>query len=152
MITQSTARGNDVETFGIASLPYSFLLASKHEGKHASLSRRYSTMSGGFNQTISNIRLVGVGLFGDCQRVDGSSNTSVIGLNECIANQDGELVWQEQGEFESSCENISLSSDGVRLTCDARHSNGEMVSASLDLSERIRNKNGELTFGSSDSA
>jgi hypothetical protein len=101
-------------------------------------------MPAGFDQTISNIRLVGVGLFADCQRADGSSNTSVIGLNECVANQDGQLVWQAQGDFSSSCENITLSSDGVCLTCDARRINGEMVSASLDLSERIQNKNGEL--------
>jgi len=61
-----------------------------------------------------------------------------------VANIEGKLVWQRDGNFARSSHNIEVSPDGSVLKCISGTSSGQKVPAQLNLSEHIANIEGKL--------
>lgn len=66
----------------------------------------------------------------------------------CFANIDGALVPSDNGYFGNSCENVSVDKwlDGTKtslapvfLRADCRNKSGKLLSAAIEISERLRN-------------
>ncbi len=97
-----------------------------------------------FSMTSQDIQLEGTTLVATCQTMDGDWSSSVLDLNEGIANIDGVLKWQWNGNFAASSKNLCL--DGNWLKCQSRTMSGEWVDAQINLDECVTNNNGNLQF------
>ncbi|KAK6346625.1 hypothetical protein TWF696_006745 [Orbilia brochopaga] len=78
----------------------------------------------------------------------GGKKISWINLSECIANRGGELVWQKNGNFGSTCYLDDGTNTGPRWNTDlyiwCPNGKGQVVSAAINLDERLVNRNGRL--------
>jgi hypothetical protein len=63
-----------------------------------------------------------------------------------VVNHNGELKWALGGNFRTTCEDIQLSANGFSLSCVAMQEDGNKIAATLDLTERIQNNDGELVI------
>ncbi|MCL6752886.1 hypothetical protein KBT16_18690 [Nostoc sp. CCCryo 231-06] len=75
---------------------------------------------------------------------------TILNLNDHIANNDGNLVWQKNGGFSASVKNCSLSGvgqsrRGLLLTCDAARRDGSFVRSAINLDDKIANYDSKLT-------
>lgn len=100
----------------------------------------------------------------DCRSVGGFYRTCYLDLDCCIANDDGRLVWAQNGNFSRSADNgrtrfslfgLPLSDGNLRtfivqrngesyLHAKVRKVNGDEVETEINLDEHITNNNGNL--------
>jgi hypothetical protein len=98
-----------------------------------------------FSQSCSNVCFNKGILQADCRRTDGTSKRSKIDLDKYIANENGNLILQPNGQFSRTCTDMSIS-DGV-LHCLALQANGQFrQAASIDLNNFVKNDNGNLVW------
>jgi hypothetical protein len=95
-----------------------------------------------FQLTSKAIALDGITLTATCRGQNGMSAKSTLDLNTCIANIDGKLVKTVDGNFAASCSDIWL--NGTILRCMAQRTNGDRVTAQINLANFIANKDGRL--------
>jgi hypothetical protein len=106
--------------------------------------------AGLFTRSCSKITLNGGDLEAACRMRDQRTFQSSITLNNIIANVDGKLTWQRegQGHFLASSQNCHLTYKPVMtlLHCNTRRMDGEWTSSCLNLDEQIDNNNGTLQY------
>ncbi|PSR90465.1 Cyanovirin-N [Coniella lustricola] len=80
-------------------------------------------------------------------RADGEFVESEIDLNSCIGNEDGSFQWGA-GNFSESAEEIRFEFEGDQpiLRARLRRENGEWEERDINLTERIMNRDGCLSF------
>jgi len=108
--------------------------------------------NGGFTKECKNIKafvFIRQGgyspLNADCNNAAGQLALTYIDLNRLITNNDGKLVWQENGNFAASVKDCRVDvSDVSILQCKAAKREGGFVDASINLDEEIGNYDGEL--------
>src|SRR6516164_1985261 len=85
-------------------------------------------------------------LTADCRRQDGTYLKAEVNLNDLITNNHGSLQWGRPGgaDFQQSCSGDALS--GSKLTSSCVASPEVKKSTQIDLSEKITNDNGKLTY------
>ena len=118
-------------------------------GSFALLLTSAALAAGDFTQTCRDIDLRrGSVLEAVCRSVSGRPSRDRINLNDYIANIDGDLRWQRNGNFSASSRNCDL--DRYRgntiLRCDTQRRNGTWTSSSVNLDDRIANINGTLRY------
>jgi len=103
---------------------------------------------GEFTKSCTNIDLVGASLFADCKDQNGRPTNAGISLNNRIGNEDGRLVWENDGNFSGSTRNcdVETSSGRTFLHCDSQRRDGSWTSSSLNLDEHIADINGSLRY------
>lgn len=97
-----------------------------------------------FSLSSSDIHLDGSQLKARCKDRAGSYHDSSIELNNYIANIDGELRWQANGNFIASSRKVSLA--GSVLRCQSRTRGGDWRDTSVNLDDKISNFNGKLIY------
>lgn len=114
---------------------------------------------GGFAQSCTDLKMYHNAhgwLFAHCPRSDGRINYSArINLNNHIANHNGELVWQQNGNYVASCGRVHVNPseneeklDGTVLYTHCRIGGGYQDHATgIDLNRRILNQDGNLVYG-----
>lgn len=90
-------------------------------------------------------------LTANCRRRDGSIHYGAsINLNNYITNRFGNLKWQSGGDFEESCYQIGLESQGTPsptfMSGFCYNENGYANGTSINLNENITNNNGNLQY------
>ena len=113
---------------------------------------------GGFAQSCTDIRMYykhasdrGM-VFAHCPRRDGRINYMArINLNDHIANNNGELVWQPNGNYRGTCGwSTALEKaeklDGTVLYTKCKSKDGKIHATGIDLNRRIINDNGDLKY------
>ncbi|KAF9961431.1 hypothetical protein BGZ72_003688 [Mortierella alpina] len=96
-------------------------------------------------------RLKNPTLTASCQDDDGEWNLTSLNLDQVLANIFGKFVWGDHN-FSRSAYNIQLDSQTADLSAslltNERDANNveKANSAKVNLAERIRNDNGQLTF------
>ncbi|CCX10125.1 Cyanovirin-N [Pyronema domesticum] len=101
-----------------------------------------------FHVTASNIRLEGNELVANLDNGSGESPEARIDLNTVLGNEDGHFSWGGKN-FSASAENICLeiAADGMPiLRADLKNSDEALVSANVNLTERLINTFGEFQF------
>ncbi|BDD57751.1 hypothetical protein MAP00_003095 [Monascus purpureus] len=84
-----------------------------------------------------------------CRKPDGTWCSSTLDLNDCLGNNNGKFIWGRTS-FAESASQIHLSLEGnegipfLHAQLNDRH--GSQQSASINLMERIRNENGQLSY------
>ncbi|KAF9324397.1 hypothetical protein BG006_000555 [Podila minutissima] len=84
-----------------------------------------------------------------CQRKDGRWVESSLDLDTIIGNDDGYFSWEGENFSMSAADpvTIKVASDSVLLRTDLRKANGDWRQGeTLELSERIENLDGQLSF------
>ncbi|TLD23320.1 hypothetical protein PspLS_07441 [Pyricularia sp. CBS 133598] len=76
-----------------------------------------------------------------CRNNVGGYQVSGLDLNLCLANLDGKLTWQWNGNFQSSCYNISPA-DPSSIAAECHPKAGTGVWNVVDLNQGIHNYNG----------
>ena len=97
-----------------------------------------------FSLTSTDVKLEGSKLKARCKDRSGNYHDSEIELDNYIANIDGVLKWQPNGNFAASSHNGSLV--GSVLKCQSATRTGEFRDASINLDEKISNFNGKLIY------
>ncbi len=100
---------------------------------------------GNFSQSCSKITLDGSRLSANCSRSNGSVRRASIDLDQYIQNNQGQLQWLPNGNFNHSCKNIRLVNNH-RLRANCSRSDGTTTDTSIDLNDRIENKQGDLQY------
>ncbi|KAF3926261.1 hypothetical protein ABW20_dc0105278 [Dactylellina cionopaga] len=70
-----------------------------------------------------------------------------VNVNDCIANDDGNLHWRKNGGFSGSCSfdlSTGVQSNGALLV-RCRKNNGSVAITGIFLNEHLVNRNGRLT-------
>ncbi len=97
-----------------------------------------------FLKDCSKVKIEANILKATCLNNDSSVQIS-IDLDQCIANFNGRLLWNDNpyGLFSKNCQSCSLC-DSV-MTCQCMRADlGSSVSASIDLKDGVENSSGEL--------
>jgi hypothetical protein len=84
---------------------------------------------------------------GRCFNANHQLVDSVVWLPGCIGNNDGQLVWGGL-YFDRSCRNCVLEfalPHEYRLSCTCRRANGAWVNDTIQVSEYLWNRNGQLS-------
>ena len=97
-----------------------------------------------FSLSSTDIKLEGSQLKARCKDRAGSYHDAAIELNSYIANIDGVLKWQANGNFIASTRNVSLTS--ATLKCQSKTRSGAWRDTSINLDEKISNFNGKLIY------
>lgn len=97
-----------------------------------------------FSRSSSHIKLEGTQLKAECKDRGGSYHGASFELNNYIANLDGKLQWQPNGNFNATSRNLSL--DGATLKCQSKTRAGSWRDTSINLDEKISNFNGKLIY------
>ena len=97
-----------------------------------------------FSQSSTDITLDGSLLKARCMDLSGTYLDASIDLNNCIANIDGELKWQANGDFIETSRIVCIFQ--MYLECDCKTKAGSWQRSSVYLDERIANCNGSLVF------
>ena len=110
-----------------------------------------SSLSRGFTQTCTDLTYDTGEIFAKCQTIDGRYQISSISLNSYIANHDGVLVWNGEGNYvDTSSKCMVLTADRTitsHLWCDqVKTTNGRDEFATLMLDEHIENVDGQLQY------
>ncbi len=112
--------------------------------------------TGQFSLTCYNIQLYAPNysktakLTADCRRRDGSIHyRTSINLNDYITNNNGRLQWQPRGDFQESCYDSDVETEGstglyIRTFCLDRQQYPH--EAYINLDEHIANINGDLIY------
>lgn len=89
-------------------------------------------------------------LAAECYKPDGSCMTSEIDLDAFLENDDGELMWVDDGErpglFSHTARNIRLTPGTDLLEVELADCDGVWVQDVIRLGQRIENVNGVLEF------
>ncbi|KAK3817668.1 MAG: Cyanovirin-N [Benniella sp.] len=101
-----------------------------------------------FQETSKNINLVDDHILSaSCQGEDGSWQDSSIDLDHFLGNNDGSFNWDGKDFSQSAGGAIIQEHEGkLSLVCVLRQNNYEWKEASIDLSDRIYNSNGNLVY------
>ncbi len=105
--------------------------------------------SGDFTKSCSDIDLTNNNLLdANCKDRNGNINGTFTLLDAFIANSDGRLVWQVDGNYDASSRNcdVEFVSGVTFLQCDTQKRNGNWTSSSLNLDEHIANIDGDLRY------
>ena len=97
-----------------------------------------------FSRSSADIKLEGSYLKARCKDRAGSFHDSAVELNNYIANIDGLLKWQPNGNFVASSRNVILA--GAVLKCQSKTRKGAWRDTSINLDEKISNYNGKLIY------
>ncbi|KAF9218597.1 Cyanovirin-N [Gyrodon lividus] len=100
--------------------------------------------SGRISQSCSNLSVSGPHeseLAGDCRKNDGTIGFTEIDLNNCLANDRGDL-YCSRGNYGLSCASCLLS--GTIFRCLCANVQGAYTSTSFDLDACIGNNNGDF--------
>jgi len=106
--------------------------------------------AGGFTASCWDIDINGTGLEAECRTNNGGSALTGINLNNRIGNRNGKLVWESNGGYGGSSTNCEIDQESGRsfLHCDTMRNDGSWTSPSLNLDDRIANRNGNLRYSS----
>ena len=99
-----------------------------------------------FSSSARNIALGGNNLYAECRKKDGHTYEHThFDLNKHITNNDGHLQWiNDGGNFASSSRNVCL--HGAVLHAECKNKQGNFVASTLNLDEKISNKDGHLEY------
>ncbi|PGH27800.1 hypothetical protein AJ80_00588 [Polytolypa hystricis UAMH7299] len=97
----------------------------------------------GFADDCESFSLQGRNLWLVAECLDGAGGIvkSTAFLGNWITNNNGELEWKEDGAFQNSCQECSISGTQYTCTCATIR---ETKSTTIDLNEHFVNKNGVL--------
>ena len=97
-----------------------------------------------FSHSSTKIAIKGSVLSADCRRIDGSYHTSTLDLSTCLSNNNGTLVWAQNGNFWKTADS-SILIEPATFQCKCIRINGFSETSSINLDEKIANDNGILT-------
>ena len=118
-------------------------------GSFALLLTSSALAAGDFTRSCRNIDLHrGSVLEATCKSTSGRPSQTGMQLNNYIANINGRLRWQRNGNFIASSRRCELDfvSGVTVLHCDTQRRDGSWTSSSLTLDEHIANINGALRY------
>lgn len=95
-----------------------------------------------FSRSSQDIALNNGVLSAECQRSNGSWDSSSIPLDDFLGNIDGTFQWGYRAVTQSS---RNLRIEGHVLKGSLRNEREQWVDASLDLDSNLKNDNGTLT-------
>ena len=97
-----------------------------------------------FSQTSTKIAINGSVLSADCRTIEGSYRSSTLDLSTCLSNNDGTLVWAQNGNFWKTADS-SILIEPATFQCKCIRINGFYETSSINLDEKIANIDGTLT-------
>ncbi|KAJ7919938.1 hypothetical protein B0H13DRAFT_2427625 [Mycena leptocephala] len=104
------------------------------------------TLAGSAFSTCTNIGFSSTTISASCPDANMIFHSSSINTNNCIGNNDGNLV--HGNKYASTCSAITFtpsSANGVSLSAACKNKKGQEVQASVDLGTFIINNGGTLT-------
>ncbi len=100
-----------------------------------------------FKLTCVNYKLNRNVLSGYCRKIDELYTETSISLSLGISNDNGSLIWEEDGKYAATCEGCRLQPDKRSVMgCLCQNSNRDLLYTEIDLNDGISNINGELEF------
>ncbi|KAJ7625797.1 Cyanovirin-N [Roridomyces roridus] len=97
--------------------------------------------------TDININSLTAALTATCQTLAGTEVESSIGLDSCIANQNGVLIAESNGNFSLTCPDRTflVTTTSVTLTAECFTLRERLVNSTIDLNTILTNQNGVMS-------
>ncbi|KAL4930419.1 uncharacterized protein BDV17DRAFT_38673 [Aspergillus undulatus] len=98
----------------------------------------------GYSSECTDVSLNNAWLVGTCPDGNGNKITSSVFLSAKLGNDDGTLVWSEDGTYRTTCQDCALT-DAATLQCKCRiASYSSYQTTTINLEEHISNYKGHL--------